>query len=80
MAGRSERNAITTAQSKLFGNRFPGTVRFMFVQAVSQSATSAAEHDITLLLRQRFLPARQFADAGKRVVCRVGLFSARFAR
>jgi putative ABC transport system permease protein len=44
---------ITTAQSKLFGNRFPGTVRFMFVQAVSQSATTAAEHDITLLLRQR---------------------------
>ena len=44
---------ITTAQSKLFGNRFPGTVRFMFVQAVSQEATSAAENDITLLLRQR---------------------------
>jgi putative ABC transport system permease protein len=44
---------ITTAQSKLFGNRFPGTVRFMFVQAVSQEATSVAENDITLLLRQR---------------------------
>ncbi len=44
---------ITTAQSKLFGNRFPGTVRFMFVQAVSQEATSAAENDIVLLLRQR---------------------------
>ena len=44
---------ITTAQSKLFGNRFPGTVRFMFVQAVSQEATGAAEQDITLLLRQR---------------------------
>ena len=44
---------ITTAQSKLFGNRFPGTVRFMFVQAVSQEATRAAENDITLLLRQR---------------------------
>jgi putative ABC transport system permease protein len=44
---------ITTAQSKLFGNRFPGTVRFMFVQAVSQEATRSAENDITLLLRQR---------------------------
>ena len=44
---------ITTAQSKLFGNRFPGTVRFMFVQAVSQEATRVAENDITLLLRQR---------------------------
>ncbi|MGE0357548.1 MAG: ABC transporter permease [Burkholderiales bacterium] len=44
---------ITTAQAKLFGNRFPGTVRFIFVQAVSQEATAAAENDITLLLRQR---------------------------
>jgi len=38
---------ITTAQSKLFGNRFPGTVRFMFVQGRAQEATGAAENDIT---------------------------------
>jgi len=44
---------ITTAQSKLFGNRFPGTVRFMFVQATSQEATAIAEQDATALLRQR---------------------------
>ncbi len=44
---------ITTAQSKLFGNRFPGTVRFMFVQAESGEATTVAEQDINALLRQR---------------------------
>ncbi|QJR14576.1 ABC transporter permease [Usitatibacter palustris] len=44
---------ITTAQSKLFGNRFPGTVRFMFVQATSAEATRIVEQDTTALLRQR---------------------------
>jgi putative ABC transport system permease protein len=44
---------ITTAQNKLFGNRFPGTVRFISVQAQSAELMSEAEADINQLLRQR---------------------------
>jgi putative ABC transport system permease protein len=44
---------ITTAQNKLFGNRFPGTVRFISVQAQSAVVMSEAEAEINQLLRQR---------------------------
>ena len=44
---------ITTAQTKLFGNPFPGTVRFISVQAKSTEAMDEAEEDMKQLLRQR---------------------------
>ncbi|MEW5792393.1 MAG: ABC transporter permease [Pseudomonadota bacterium] len=44
---------VTTAQRKLFGNQFPGSVRFMMVQAASAALMDQAEQDITQLLRQR---------------------------
>ncbi|MEO6023419.1 MAG: ABC transporter permease [Burkholderiales bacterium] len=44
---------ITTAQTKLFGNPFPGTVRFISVQAKSAAVMEEAEDDMKQLLRQR---------------------------
>ena len=44
---------ITTAQTKLFGNPFPGTVRFISVQATSTEVMDEAEEDMKQLLRQR---------------------------
>ena len=44
---------ITTAQTKLFGNPFPGTVRFISVQAKSAAVMDEAEEDMKQLLRQR---------------------------
>lgn len=44
---------ITTAQSKLFGNPYPGTVRFISVQAKSAAGMDETEEDIKQLLRQR---------------------------
>jgi putative ABC transport system permease protein len=44
---------VTTAQRKLFGSQFPGSVRLISVQATSASAMSAAERDMRQLLRQR---------------------------
>ena len=44
---------VTTAQRKLFGTQFPGTVRFIMVQAASPQAMDAAQRDMTQLLRQR---------------------------
>ncbi|MBZ4192992.1 MAG: ABC transporter permease [Candidatus Contendobacter sp.] len=44
---------INTAQTKLFGNLFPGTVRFITVQARSMGHMEDAEADITQLLRNR---------------------------
>ena len=44
---------ITTAQSKLFGNPYPGTVRFISVQAKSAERMDEAEEDMKQLLRQR---------------------------
>ncbi len=44
---------LTTAQTKLFGNPFPGTVRFIMAQAVSKEAMTEAEEDINQLLRAR---------------------------
>ncbi|WP_417069916.1 ABC transporter permease [Niveibacterium terrae] len=44
---------ITTAQRKLFGTRFVGTVRFIMVQAESAEAMPAVESAMNELLRQR---------------------------
>jgi putative ABC transport system permease protein len=44
---------ISTAQSKLFGNPFPGTVRFMVVKAKSADLMQEAEEEIVRTLRQR---------------------------
>jgi len=44
---------VTTAQRKLFGNRFQGTVRMIMVQVVSKQAMSSAEREMNELLRQR---------------------------
>jgi len=44
---------ITTAQRKIIGNAFPGTVGPTLVQAVNQDKLSQAEEEITALLDQR---------------------------
>jgi putative ABC transport system permease protein len=54
---------VTTAQRKVFGSQFPGTVRFIMAQAVSAEAMAVAERDMTQLLRQRHhLPDRTDND------------------
>ena len=54
---------ITTAQRKLFGNPFPGTVRFIMAEAESAQAMASGEEEITRLLRQRHhLPERTEND------------------
>ena len=44
---------VTTAQRKLFGTQFAGTVRFIMVQAESGEAMPAVEKSMNELLRQR---------------------------
>ncbi|WP_241673044.1 ABC transporter permease [Lacisediminimonas profundi] len=44
---------LTTAQRKLFGTQFPGSVRQIMTQAVSADRMDAAEREINALLRQR---------------------------
>jgi putative ABC transport system permease protein len=44
---------VTTAQRKLFGSQFQGSVRFMMVQAVSAQAMPSADRAMIQLLRQR---------------------------
>ncbi len=44
---------VTTAQRKLFGSQFVGTVRFISVQAASSDAMPAVEKSINDLLHQR---------------------------
>jgi putative ABC transport system permease protein len=44
---------VTTAQRKLFGTQFAGTVRFIMVQAESAEAMPGVERSINQLLRQR---------------------------
>ena len=54
---------VTTAQRKVFGSQFPGTVRFIMAQASSPQAMPSAERDMTQLLRQRHhLPERTDND------------------
>jgi putative ABC transport system permease protein len=44
---------LTTAQRKVFGNPFPGSVRMIMVQAASAEAMPAVEAGMVALLRQR---------------------------
>jgi putative ABC transport system permease protein len=44
---------LTTAQRQLFGNQFPGMVRFMMVKAASAEVMDRAEQKIIEMLRQR---------------------------
>jgi putative ABC transport system permease protein len=44
---------LTTAQRQLFGNQFPGMIRFMMAKAISAEAMPGAERNMTDLLRQR---------------------------
>lgn len=44
---------VTTAQHKLFGSQFKGTVRMIMVQAVSADQMDQAQNDMTELLHQR---------------------------
>jgi len=44
---------LTTAQRQLFGNQFPGMVRFMMVEAASQEIMDRVEKEIVDLLRER---------------------------
>ncbi|MDO9371405.1 MAG: ABC transporter permease [Gammaproteobacteria bacterium] len=44
---------VTTAQRKLFGTQFQGTVRFIMAQATAPEAMAGAERAINQLLRQR---------------------------
>ncbi len=54
---------VTTAQKKLFGTQLPGMVRIIMVKAKSAEDLSAAEKQITELLRQRHhIGPKQDAD------------------
>jgi putative ABC transport system permease protein len=54
---------VTTAQRRVFGTAFPGSVRFIAAQAVSANAMATAEREMTQLLRQRHhLPERADND------------------
>lgn len=44
---------VTTAQRKLFGGQFPGSVRFVMVQARSEQLMPQAQSEMEALLRQR---------------------------
>jgi putative ABC transport system permease protein len=44
---------VTTAQRQLFGSRFPGTVRYLLVQARSPKVMKGAQRRMTALLRRR---------------------------
>jgi putative ABC transport system permease protein len=44
---------ITTGQRQIFGNQFPGTIRFLMVQGTSAAVMDEAEAEINQLLRQR---------------------------
>ena len=44
---------LTTGQRQIFGNQFPGTVRFIMAQARSADDMEEAETEINRLLRQR---------------------------
>lgn len=43
---------ITTAQKKVFGTDFPGTVKMINVKAQSEEALASAQEDIYDILRQ----------------------------
>ncbi|MBA4141455.1 MAG: ABC transporter permease [Nitrosospira sp.] len=55
--GRDQDDAVfiplTTGQRQIFGNQFPGTIRFMMAQAESPEVMDEAETEMNQLLRQR---------------------------
>jgi putative ABC transport system permease protein len=55
--GRDQDDAVfiplTTGQRQVFGNQFPGTIRFLMAQAKSAEMMEEAEAEINQLLRQR---------------------------
>ena len=55
--GRDQDDAVfiplTTGQRQIFGNQFPGTIRFMMAQAQSAEVMEEAETEMNRLLRQR---------------------------
>jgi len=57
MDGRDQDDTIiiplTTAQRQVFGAQFPGSVRMMMVQTITQEAMPAVEKSMSELLRQR---------------------------
>ena len=53
---------ITTAQKKLFGSDFPGTVKFINVQAYDSQSLLFAEEEIRALLRERHNLSSSKAD------------------
>ena len=54
---------VTTAQRKIFGSQFPGSVRMIMAQASSADTMPIAEREMTELLRQRHhLPDRTDND------------------
>jgi len=54
---------VTTAQRKVFGSQFPGSVRFIMAQATTAAAMPSAEREMADLLRQRHhLPDRADND------------------
>ena len=53
---------ITTAQRKLFGSQFPGSVKFIMVQGSSAETMPAVEKEMNILLRARHRIAND-ADA-----------------
>ena len=57
MEGRNQDDVVlvpvTTAQRRLFGASFPGSVQHIMAQAVSTELAGQAQEDITVLLRQR---------------------------
>lgn len=52
---------VSTAQTKLFGSQFQGTVRFIMVEASSEEVMPKAEKEMVELLRQRH-KLRESAD------------------
>ena len=72
---------VTTAQRKVFGGQFPGSVRFIMAQAASPAAMPAAEREMKQLLRQRHhLPDRSDDDFDVRNLTALANAAAQTAR
>ncbi len=72
---------VTTAQRKVFGTQFPGSVRFIMAQATSAAAMASAEHEMAELLRQRHhLPERADNDFDVRNLTALANAAAQTAR
>jgi putative ABC transport system permease protein len=72
---------VTTAQRKVFGSQFPGSVRFIMAQATTSDAMTAAEREMADLLRQRHhLPDRADNDFDIRNLTALASAAAQTAR